>query len=69
VERKGRKIKVNASSQQELDAAIKSAQDVIDEGAPQGGILFDTPAQMKVGIPEVVRFVLPRSYLMISLKT
>jgi len=54
VESKSRKITVNASSRQELDAAIKAAQDFTGEGAPQGEILFDTPDQMKVGIPEIV---------------
>ena len=51
---KGQKLKINVSNQQELDAAIKAAQDFLGEGMPLGKILFDTPNQMKVGISERV---------------
>jgi hypothetical protein len=54
VDSQGKKLKINVNSQQELDVAIRAAQDFISEGIPPGKILFDTPYQMKVGIPERV---------------
>jgi hypothetical protein len=43
----GQKIKIDISNRQELDAAIKAAQDFVNEGKT----LFDAPDQMKIGIP------------------
>ena len=51
---KGVSQEFKINNRQELDAAIKAAQDFLCEGKPLGKILFDTPEQMKVGVSERV---------------